>query len=307
MAGSDESTIAPAGVENDVHRLRRTVTEDGMSVGLVSAYAGDREMSEAETDIFDRLRQSRGIVFYSDLIYTITHQHFAPEIAEVLWNKVLAHKHAISERLDRNVRITVATLDFLSNIEGELVAPTVISEGHVSRIVNLSMRDGLTGLFNHSSCYELLDLELGSHRRLGGGLSVLMLDIDDFKVVNDLDGHQEGDRILVEMARILREQTRETDICCRFGGEEFVVILPLTDDRNEAPGIAERIRARAESTNPGGRRVTVSVGLASIHHETLTSHELIERADRAMYTAKMAGKNRVVGDVGRPPAPMERR
>jgi diguanylate cyclase (GGDEF)-like protein len=104
---------------------------------------------------------------------------------------------------------------------------------------------------------------------------------------------------------VLREQTRESDICCRFGGEEFIVILPLTSDRTEALEIAERIRASAESTSHRGHRVTVSVGVASSDHETNTTHALIERADRAMYAAKRAGKNQVVQDVERPVGPME--
>lgn len=299
MGGSNENHPEHARDESDADRLRRTITPDAMSVELVSAFAGDREMTEAEGDLLRTLEDDRGSVFYSDLLYAISYHYFAPELAEDLWNKVLLHKRMISDRLGRNVRITVATLDYLSNIQSELIAPTLISEGYVSEIANLSMRDGMTGLFNHSSCYELLELEFRRHRRYGAGVSLLLLDIDNFKVVNDRDGHQEGDRILVQLARILRKQTRESDICCRFGGEEFVVILPFTNDSGEACEIAERIRANVESRSRGGHRITISVGVALSDHATTSPRALIERADRAMYKAKKGGKNQVVLDVGR--------
>jgi diguanylate cyclase (GGDEF)-like protein len=160
------------------------------------------------------------------------------------------------------------------------------------------MRDGMTGLFNHSSCYELLELELRSHRRYGVGVSLLLLDVDDFKSVNDRSGHQAGDRILVEVAKALLEEARDSDICCRVGGDEFVVILRLTKDPAEACDIAERIRAKAASITSGGQPITVSVGVALCCDDVADSpHALMKRADRALYRAKLGGKNQVVLSV----------
>ena len=283
--------------EDDADRLRRTTSPEVMSVELVSAFAGDRKMTEVEKASIRTQKKNRGSVFYSDLLFAISHHYFAPEIAEVLWDKILAHKHLISERLGRNVRITVATLDYLSNVTSELAAPTLISEAYISEIVNLSMRDGMTGLYNHSTCYELLELEFRSHRRYGTGVSLLLLDIDDFKSINDRSGHQEGDRVLVALARTLIDQTRDSDICCRFGGEEFVVILPLSDAPDVACEIAERIRTKAASMSCGRQRITVSIGVAVCNYVTDSPHLLIERADRALYKAKKSGKNRVVLSV----------
>lgn len=285
--------------ERDADRLRRSTTPDAMSVELVSSYAGDCEMTDAESERIRSLQDTRGTAFYSDLLYAISHQYFAPEIAEDLWGKVLLHKHTISERLGRNVRITVATLDYLSNITKDLVTPTLISEVYVSELASLSMHDGLTGLFNHSSCYEILELQFRSRRRYGLGLSLILLDIDDFKSVNDRSGHQEGDRILVELARTLEEKTRESDICCRFGGEEFVIILPLTSAPDEACAIGERIRENAACIRSGEHRITISAGVAMSDPATTTPHALVEKADRALYRAKSGGKNQVVLGIGR--------
>jgi len=280
--------------ENSSDRLRRATTSEVMSVELVSAFAGDRELSAAEAATIEEQQRIRGGVFFSDLLFAISHHYFAPEIAARLWDEVLAHKLLISKQLGRNVRITVATLDYLANITSELRTLTLISEDHVSAIVNLSMRDGMTGLFNHASCYELLELEFRSHRRYGVGVSLLLLDIDDFKAVNDVGGHQEGDRVLVELAQALVDAARDSDICCRLGGDEFVVILRLTNSPVEAVEIAERVRARAKGISCGERQISVSVGVALCDHLARSPHALMEQADRALYQAKLSGKDQVL-------------
>lgn len=275
-------------------RLQRSWDPDELPVELVSAFAGDRALTADEDEQLRAQQARRGTAFYSDLLYGVSHHYFAPEIAEGLWNEVLKHKHLLSEQLHRNVRMTVATLDYLSNITEALSSLTLISEAAITEIASLSMRDGMTGLFNHTSCYELLELEFKSHRRYGAGVSVIMLDIDDFKAINDQHGHQAGDQILIDVAKIVTEQVRDSDICCRFGGEEFVAILPFTGDPREAHGIAERVRETVSSTTWFGQRVTISAGVASCDHETNSPEALIYKADRALYAAKRAGKNCVV-------------
>jgi diguanylate cyclase (GGDEF)-like protein len=295
MVGGGIEEPSPAGKdENASDRLRRTTTAEVMSVELVSAFSGDREMTVSDNALIRLQKKDRGNLFFSDLLYAISHHYFAPETAEILWNKILSHKHLVSERLGRNVRITVATLDYLSNITNDMSAPTLIAEAYVSKIANLSMRDGMTGLFNHSSCYELLELEFKNHRRYGFGVAVLILDIDDFKSANDGSGHQEGDRILVELAKMLAAEARDSDICCRLGGDEFAVIMRLTNDPVEACRIAQRIRAKAENITCDGRQITISIGVAQCDHEANSPRALMRRADQALYKAKNGGRNQVV-------------
>lgn len=280
--------------ELDGERMPVASTPAALPVDLVSAVAGDRAMTADEGRRMRELQACRGVLFYSDLLYAISHHYFVPEVAEGIWKEVLAHKFMMSEKLGRNVRVAVATLDYLSNITGEMSSVTLMSEAYVSEIVNLSMRDGMTGLFNHSTCYELLELELKNHGRYGVGVALILLDIDDFKSVNDRCGHQEGDRILREVATTLEEETRESDICCRFGGEEFAAILPFTNDPREAFKIAERIRMGVANITAQGQQITISAGVALCGGVTHTSHSLVERADRALYRAKGTGKNKVV-------------
>jgi diguanylate cyclase (GGDEF)-like protein len=278
--------------ETDADRLRGLLAHDALSVDLVSAFAGDRPLSEAEESLLSSFRERRGDLFFPDLLYAITHQHFPPKVAARLWEEILGHKYEMSKALNRNAQIVVATLDYLANLKGNIRSPTLINEERIAEIVDGSMRDGLTGLFNHNSCYEILDLQLKTYVRHGTVVSLILVDIDDFKVVNDQCGHQEGDRVLRELADVIRKSCRDSDVCFRYGGEEFAVILPLTNARGAAE-IAERIRDGATGIRTAGRTLAVSAGVAVCGEDTTSAHALVERADRALYQAKRRGKNRV--------------
>jgi diguanylate cyclase (GGDEF)-like protein len=171
--------------------------------------------------------------------------------------------------------------------------------------------DPVTGVFNRRYFQVRLDEELQRSRRHQIPLALLMIDVDDFKVVNDSHGHLAGDTILRDVGDILRRSVRVFDVCARFGGEEFVIIMPGSTSEN-ALRIAERIRERIEAYRPSdrllaGTRVTVSVGLA-VSSSDATVIQLLERADQALYAAKRAGKNCIRGDANgadaaRPPMP----
>ncbi len=163
----------------------------------------------------------------------------------------------------------------------------------------LSISDGLTGLFNHRKIHALLHEEFDRANRTGDKLSVAMFDLDRFKSVNDTHGHPAGDRVLQEMAVILRESAREIDRLGRYGGEEFMVILPETDIEDAAVFV-ERVRREVarrpfdiQADEP--LRMTISVGVATYPHESIDSPEaLVKLADNALYAAKSAGRDRVV-------------
>ena len=286
------NTNSPQIEETDADRRLGILDDDALSVDLVSALAGDRLLTEAEENRLGDLRKSRGLRFFSDLLYSITHQYFPPEAAENLWNEVLRHKMELSTVLGRNVRTVVAALDYLSNITGKLRSATLVGEAVIEEIVGLSLRDGLTGLFNHTCFFQQIDLEVRRYVRYRAIVSLMLIDIDDFKQVNDTHGHQEGDRILAAMGKTLMRVARDSDICCRYGGEEFAVILPLTDVR-KAGVIADRMRTEMAETLPDGQTVTVSIGVASSGKKTTTYRDLVAKADAALYEVKRSGKNRV--------------
>jgi diguanylate cyclase (GGDEF)-like protein len=165
-----------------------------------------------------------------------------------------------------------------------------------------AVTDELTGLANHGRFQALLGAEIEQVRRYHHPLGLIMLDIDDFKSINDTYGHLQGDIVLKAVARVVRENSREADTPARYGGEEMALILPHTD-LDGAHAIAERVRAAiAELRIPrteddGTLRVTASVGVAATRDGTREA--LIADADGALYDAKRQGKNRTVRASGR--------
>jgi len=188
-------------------------------------------------------------------------------------------------------QFTPAELERLA-ASSHLAAMALESARLYARIQTLAVTDGLTGLYNHRHFYEELHREIARARRHNTPLSLLMLDIDHFKVFNDTFGHVRGDQVLRLVTGILQRSIRDTDLAARYGGEEFAVILPDTGPA-EACRVAERIRQRmAEATFPGQATITVSIGVASLVAQE-TAPALVRRADQALYRAKQAGRNRV--------------
>lgn len=174
-------------------------------------------------------------------------------------------------------------------------------------LAEVSARDALTGLYNRWYVIEKIESEINRSLRHGSPMALLMIDLDHFKDVNDTFGHTAGDEVLRNVARVLRESCRVYDVPGRYGGEEFCVVLPETTMRS-VPVVAERIRARLEQNarEIAGTPVTVtaSIGIAGVDGEgsedpVLSPGMLIERADRALYSAKNHGRNCVaVWDSG---------
>jgi diguanylate cyclase (GGDEF)-like protein len=164
----------------------------------------------------------------------------------------------------------------------------------------VTTRDTLTGLYNRWYVMEKIESEINRSLRHGSPVSLLMIDIDHFKRVNDSYGHAAGDLVLQSVGRTLRESCRVYDIPGRYGGEEFCVVLPETRPGN-TPVVAERIRTRLmeTTTEAGGHSivVTASIGAAGLESPpddgVLSPAALVDRADRALYTAKNRGRNRV--------------
>ena len=167
-------------------------------------------------------------------------------------------------------------------------------------LCEVSTRDTLTGLYNRWYVIEKIDSEINRSVRHGSPVSVLMIDIDHFKRINDSFGHAAGDQVLQSVGRLLRESCRVYDIAGRYGGEEFCVVLPETKIGNTGV-VAERIRTRLEQTplSDGDTSVivTASIGAAGVecapNEGVLSPSALLDRADRALYSAKNRGRNRV--------------
>jgi two-component system cell cycle response regulator len=219
-----------------------------------------------------------------------------PTDKEVIGFLLLASRGGKDKRFD---------FDFISLLQ--------LLGNHVSMIIDkirlfqetqrMSITDGLTGLYNTRYLYKQLDLEIARSNRYEYTFSVILFDIDNFKKLNDTYGHQAGDDVLYELACILREVSRETDIVVRYGGEEFIVILPNTYEA-DALNLADRTRTAVERhvflpDRAGGTQVTLSGGIASYPQNAIDARSLLNAADSALYHAKSSGKNIVLCFKGR--------
>jgi diguanylate cyclase (GGDEF)-like protein/PAS domain S-box-containing protein len=159
-------------------------------------------------------------------------------------------------------------------------------------LINKSTKDGLTNLFNHQYINEVLELKVQEAAETKENLCVMMLDIDNFKHVNDRFGHQIGDKVLVTVADLLMKNTRDSDFIGRYGGEEFIVVLPNIN-RNESIMIAERIRISIQDYDFGVKDLKVTISIGVVQYVDETPNALVNRADMLLYQAKHNGKNRV--------------
>lgn len=165
----------------------------------------------------------------------------------------------------------------------------------LSQLERLVATDRLTGCWNRAHLDRMIELELSRSNRYQQPLSLLMLDIDHFKLINDRHGHQSGDLVLQELVRVVQLQIRKADLLFRWGGEEFIVMTPATGYRSAA-NVAEKIRmAVANQSFPAVGSVTVSIGVAE-HLPDEDAPDLFRRVDAALYAAKNSGRNRIVVD-----------
>jgi diguanylate cyclase (GGDEF)-like protein len=179
--------------------------------------------------------------------------------------------------------------------------------GDFRRVASQATTDALTGIANRRSFDEELALEWRRAHRIGDSLALVLLDLDDFKKVNDTHGHPAGDAVLRTIGEVLGSGVRQIDLAARYGGEEFVVLVPESDLKG-ATQLAKRLRlavSKARAELPDGRllKVTASFGVA-VKGDLTSAEQLIAAADDALYEAKRAGKNRVVvAETGADEAP----
>ena len=176
----------------------------------------------------------------------------------------------------------------------DICASSIQNAHYVERIRKLSYLDGLTGIFNRRFFELRIMQEIERAHRCGAGMAVIIADIDQFKKLNDEFGHLLGDEVLRQVSSLFHRQLRKIDVVCRYGGEEFAILLSNTNAQH-AMGVAEKLRKLVENWQFPGvpRTVTISAGVAAYPDHGTTRDELVHAADTGLYSAKQAGRNRV--------------
>ncbi|WP_373186035.1 GGDEF domain-containing protein [Halopseudomonas sp.] len=202
---------------------------------------------------------------------------------------------------DFQMAVSVEAINYLEGVAFiygfSLMCVVLTTASLQNELKHQASRDPLTDLFNRRALEESALKALGMARRSGMPVTLLLMDLDRFKAINDEHGHKVGDQVLVAFAEHLNDHSRVPDLVCRFGGEEFLVLLPDTS-LPEAQSIAERIRTGLEKkvivTGKTSVKITVSIGVAELRDDEQDNlFDLVERADQALYQAKEQGRNRV--------------
>ena len=245
---------------------------------------------------FQGLIAKEGKEVYTFIFQILTNLDLHPDEAEKHWQKIIIHCKDLSTAMGREVNLRTVVCDYFCSINKSLYNPKIIEIHLFEKAAKSSTFDNLTGLLNRNAFDETLKREISRAKRYDSNLTMLFLDLDDFKNINDTLGHLAGDKVLKKVSQMIMNEKRSEDIAARYGGEEITILMPET---SKADGwlIGERIRKTVEETaiDYEGKSVkmTLSGGLASFPIDAGNDMTLLKNADLAMYRAKSFGKNNI--------------
>jgi diguanylate cyclase (GGDEF)-like protein len=243
------------------------------------------------------LANEAGPEAYPALLFVLTQLDFENEPAHQHWERILQQWEDLNKRVPEKVDLRVAVLQYFLRSQRKLHNPAIVEIKLLKRTQASAITDELTRLYNYRFFQDRVGSEARRALRYDNPLTLMMIDVDDFKAFNDSRGHLAGNMALRRLAAVLRKSVREVDVAARYGGEEFAILLPNTP-KLAALKLAEKLRGAVERAGigravPGGtcKPLTVSIGVATLPGDAASGEELVERADSALYIAKSVGKN----------------
>lgn len=232
-------------------------------------------------------------LLYAQLFNILCDVSFAPEEAKEYYERICEHRDEMSRKLGRDLRFRVAMLDYFVQDESVIKNPLVVELRLFEERRKLVLIDELTGVYNRRYIDEALEKELARSSRHSLEFSVLFADIDDFKKVNDLNGHIVGDQVLREFANVMSSAVRKEDVVGRYGGEEFMVLMPETGMGGALTLSARLLNAVRKHTFSNGLSITFSAGAAVYPKHGQNVESLIYIADKGLYFSKYNGKDQI--------------
>jgi diguanylate cyclase (GGDEF)-like protein len=277
---------------------QKHIADSGLAKAVIDLLErGSIEKAEWERSLH-QLEGRHGEEVYRNLFFILANLDFSPGEAESHWQGLLETWDEVNQSVGRPIDIRVAVLHYFLEIDRKLQNPTIVEMKILREVKESAILDGLTHVYNYRYFRDRIEHEVKREERSALSVSLLMVDVDHFKVFNDCNGHLMGNVALQELAALMTSVVRETDVVTRYGGEEFAVILCGTI-KGGALLVAEKIRKlveesafEGEKTQPGGI-LTVSIGVATSPIDATDSQNLIAKADAALYKSKSEGKNRV--------------
>lgn len=274
----------------------RLLNKRHLDLELLEVFTGEREGSEAEQARLHRIAGQLREGIYSQAVYVLTHTTIEnPTDAKRVLQDIIRHRNSIVKGLGRHVSIQVAALDYMQNVRNILKKPTIIESDRYQEFVQKALLDQATSTYDKDMLDAGIDAEIEKAQRLNTAFSILFLDIDNLKQINDTSGHEAGTKAIKFVSKCIKRNLRKYDTVYRYGGDEFVVVLPGADEKR-AYETARRIQRLLETEplkaldqNPG-----VSIGVAAYSKDVTPDRKtLLSAADTALYEAKGQGKGRI--------------
>ena len=247
-------------------------------------------------DGLNKIARENGQDAYQAIIKILIDLDLEPGEAKKCWVDIITHRENISNALDRKISLITAISDYFGSLKKSLQKHKIVEIHAYEKVIKESTNDSLTGLFNKVYLQNALAQHISLAKRHNTDLSVLFLDIDDFKEINDTFGHSSGDAVLKTVADTISRELRTSDTAARFGGDEFVILMPNTYKMN-ALLLSERLRKiikqKTITIKDKSLQITVSGGVAGFPVDAQKAKNLLNLADSALYRAKGAGKNNI--------------
>ncbi|MBF0430641.1 MAG: GGDEF domain-containing protein [Fibrobacteria bacterium] len=267
-----------------------------LTIELLEIFTGEREGTAKEKSKLKAITKKLQNKIYIEAVYLIAHK-FVDDVAEArkIFDAIIRHRNGLVKILKRNVSVQVAALDYLQDVCNIIRQPTIIEADELEKFVYHAVFDDTTQAFEKDIMDVELEAEIEKSRRFGSIFSLFFIDLDNLKKLNDTFGHESGTEAIKSVSQFAKKNLRKYDSIFRYGGDEFVVLLPGVGI-DAAHETANRIRNMISRHRPGKAKmqISVSIGVTAFDNSKISDRKsLLEAADTALYEAKQKGKNRV--------------